>query len=1157
MEFQHISTDKGLSQKTAQSIFQDSHGFIWIGTREGLNRYDGQEIVTYRNIVGDIKSLSSNFIRDILEDSQHNIWVATNSGLNRFDASSKTFMRVGIVDKENQPVVRLTSLFDDNNGRILIGTEGQGVYSVDTSQAGYKVKFVKQLDDLRQANVQVIFKDSKGRYWFGTHSQGAWLANDKGKISINFQFEKNQNNSISHNNIHAIMEDSDGRIWIGTEGGGLNKYNELNKSFIRYQYDLNDPTSLSNNRVFKIIEDKNQILWIATDGGINLYRPSSDDFLRVQYRPSQPAGLSHNEVTDMLEDDGGLIWIGTVSGINIWNPVTAKFVHYRNISEDSNSLSNNFIRGLEESKSGNIYAATVGGGLNVLDTTSGKWTVISKDKQGVPLLLDLRVNTLMVDSTDDLWVGTYSRGVSVLSRDHQLLQHFEHNKQEPKSLSANGIRAILQDSDNEIWIATSRGINRLNRDGKTFKHYRIEKNNRNTLISENIVAMLEDDEGYIWLATDGGGLSRLDKNNGNFINITHQPDNPFSLTSNQTISIYQDSQARFWIGTELGLNRWEPEDRRQAKNRFTHYTTKNGLSSSTINGVLEDEEGFIWISTNKGVSRLDPENDQFKHYNLALEIQNNELNQNSMLKAENGRLYFGGLNGINAFFPKEIDINNNIPPVVLTNISSENKSLSFTLPLTNLEGVNFTHKDYFITFEFAALDYAQPGKNQYQYKLDGFDPDWIHINNLNRATYTNLPSGKYIFKVKASNNDNVWSDESINLIVIIEPAPWASPWAFALYIFTVLISIFMVIQFRTRRLESHSIKLEKSIDERTRELATEKHKVERLLALKNEEFANVSHEFRTPLTLILGPLAQVLKTNKNQQEIDRLNIVQRNGYRLLRMVDQLLNAETFRVKAITQKSPLASGKVIEQITDAFKDLAKQKNIDIRIKQIDHINLEFTPDALEKIILNLLSNAIKYTKSGGTITVSSRRNSNNELEVKITDTGIGIPEDKLGSVFERYQRVLDENSEQVSGAGLGLALVKDIVESHQGRVEIESQLGKGTQVVVYLPIVVEVDDCQVSNQSNDEIVAMELMSLTSQPLVIEDQTEKKDTEHKNNNPTVLVIEDNQDMRDYILASINDDYQVLTAKDGVKGLEIAISEVPDIIICDVMMPKKDGY
>jgi len=807
LEFQYISTDKGLSQKTVQSIFQDSHGAIWVGTQEGLNKYDGQNITIFNSIVGNNKSLSNNFIRDVSEDSQQNLWVATNGGLNKFDSKSNSFFRIEITNENNEDVLRLNTIFNDADGRILVGTDGYGVYSIDTNKNTIQASPLSSVAELKNADVRVIFMDSRNRYWFGTDGEGLWQINERGKVIGHFLFNEKLKNSISHNRIRSIMEDSKGQIWIGTRGGGLNKYNELNKSFARYQNDPTNPSSISNNRVYRIIEDKNRTLWIATDGGINLLRSDSNEFLKVKSHQSQASGLSHNRVLTLMEDSGGLIWLGTLSGLNIWNPVTAKFVHYRNISETENSLNNNTIFGVEESQSGKIYVATFGGGLNYFDPIENEWSVIESDEKSNSLFSDMRLMSLMVDRKHNLWVGSFSKGVSVLSDNHQLKYHFENDKTDPTSLSANGITDILQDSDEEVWVATySGGLNRLNKDGKSFRHYRMKGEENHGLNSDSIIQILEDDEGYLWLATDGGGISKLDKNTGMFTNFIHQPENKNSLTGNAAVSIYQDSRGRFWIGTQgRGLNRWEPEDRRQGKNKFIHYTVENGLPSSTVNGVLEDSSGYIWISTNKGVSRLNPESNELRHYNLARGIHNNELNQGAMLKTLDGRLYFGGINGISAFYPSEVSNNIHVPPIVLTDISSENKSIKLDKTLTELDRVNFTYKDYLITFEFAALDYAQPERNQYQYKLEGFDPDWIQNNNLNRATYTNLPSGNYIFKVKGSNNDGVWSEESINLMVTIEPAPWASWWAFLIYAILFCVVLILIIRSQAKRIANQEL----------------------------------------------------------------------------------------------------------------------------------------------------------------------------------------------------------------------------------------------------------------------------------------------------------------------------------------------------------------
>jgi ligand-binding sensor domain-containing protein len=818
-----------------------------VGTQEGLNRYDGREIVIFRNIQGDETSLSSNVIRAILEDDSGHLWIATSNGLNRYNAKNGTFQRAGIFDKTGQPVKKLYSLANSGNGELLIGTDGSGIYSIDTTQENYPMTATSILPEISSADVRVIFKDSRERLWVGTDGQGVWLTDKNQKVTNNF-VKTVSNDSLSHNRIRAIKEDSKGQIWLGTRGGGLNKFDERKKVFNRYLNDRKDDSSLSNNRVYSILEDNDRTLWIATDGGLNLLASDGESFVRIKHYTSQPTGLSHNRILSLLESRSGLIWLGTMSGLDIWNPVTAKFVHYRNISEDKNTLSNNTVYGIAEAENERIYVATFGGGLNYFDPVNETWNVLASKNEDDSNALENRLMSLMTDKQKRLWVGSFSQGVAVLSKDHELIKSFAHDPSSKGSLSANGITDIIQDSDGEIWIATyAAGLNRLSNDEKTFKYYRKSKTGKG-LLSDNVLQILEDDEGYLWLATDGGGIARLDKNTDEIISISHDPLNNNTLTGNSAWSIFQDSRGRFWIGTQgKGLNRWEPEARRNVKNDFIRYTTENGLPSSTVNGVLEDKNGYSWISTNKGLSRLDPETERFIHYGLALEIHDNELNQGAMLKTTNGRLYFGGLNGISAFEPNNITSNLNKPPVVLTNILSENKPLELASSLQELDSILFTHKDYLITFEFAALDYSQPDRNQYQYKLEGFDPDWVDGKNFNRATYTNLPSGQYLFKVKGSNNDGLWSDESINLQVTILPPPWATWWAFMIY--SILFCGFLILLIRTQasRIANQDLfkkQVLKEIDTSTQALEIENEIIKN--KLKNFEI-NSANDFETGL----------------------------------------------------------------------------------------------------------------------------------------------------------------------------------------------------------------------------------------------------------------------------------------------------------------------
>jgi len=813
--FKHLSTENGLSQKSVSKIFQDSNGFIWVGTQEGLNRYDGRKFEHFRHDAADEQSLSGDVIRDIVEDSSKNIWVATSNGLNLFNEAAQQFERIQIISETNKVVLRLNTLFKDSEGRLLIGTDGDGIFQINSPKDNYKVERSNLFFKLNNSDIRVIFEDTRKRLWVGGDGDGVWVKEKGDSILRQFLSIQNDNLSLSNDRIRSIAEDQKGQVWVGTRGGGLNRFNERPSSFKRFQFEQNNDSSLSNNRVFKVFEDSNANLWIATDKGINLFNPNNETFTRIINLPSQKYSLTHNRVLDIFEDRSGLIWIGTLSGINLWSPVDAKFVQYQHISENLSSLSNNTILDFAENYQKKVYVATFGGGLNVVDSKTLEISRVSKANLKNFDLHDSRLTALMVDSENRLWVGSATKGVRLFDQELNTLDTFSYSENSFSSISANGITDIFEDSKGEIWISTyGAGLNRYLKESNSFKHYKNQPKNSNSLSSNDVYQIFEDDEGYIWLATDGGGLSRLDKNTDDFVTFKSSKNDPNSLQSDTTWSVMQDRSGRFWIGTQgMGLIRWEPEDRRQGKSKFTNYSIQSGLPSSTINGVTEDELGNIWVSTNKGVSRLDPKKEIFTHYNLSDSIHHNEFMQGAILKASDNRIYIGGLNGISAFYPPEISVNEHIPRVLLTQIMSENNPLLFDTPLSQLKRVAFTHKDYFLTFEFAALDYAQPNLNQYQYKLEGFDHDWIQIGNLNRATYTNLPSGKYIFKVKGSNNDGVWSDESINLEVIIEPAPWVSWWAFIIYtcIFCVLLIVF--IRSQARRIANQDL-FQKQVSEK-------------------------------------------------------------------------------------------------------------------------------------------------------------------------------------------------------------------------------------------------------------------------------------------------------------------------------------------------------
>jgi signal transduction histidine kinase/CheY-like chemotaxis protein len=569
---------------------------------------------------------------------------------------------------------------------------------------------------------------------------------------------------------------------------------------------------------------------------------------------------------------------------------------------------------------------------------------------------------------------------------------------------------------------------------------------------------------------------------------------------------------------------------------------------------------------------FDQQKQLFTNYHEKDGMQSNDSSLGSFFDVKTGNLWLGGMNGINRIDTNTLTKKDESSSLYLTSlkINGEKVEVStneITSPLKeniiSAQQLTLTHKENNFAFSFANINYLNTDKLSYQYRLAGYDNGSDVARENLSANYTNIPAGEYQFQVRVTDNNGLWNGDDISIKLIILSPWWLTKFALIIYSLLFITAIYLVVHFRTRVLREKAEELERSVQHRTIELAQEKDKVEQLLEQKNEEFANLSHEFRTPLTLILGTSSQLLASGMEDSQLNRIEVIKRNGYRLLRMVDQLLNIETFRVKAISQKTLQDTGNIIRQLVDAFSDLASEKGIKLQVIHIEDIYFELVDDALEKIVVNLLSNAIKYTPHGGNITLESKRTLNDELYIQIVDTGIGIPKNQLNSVFEKYNRVLSKESEQITGAGIGLALIKELIISHSGSITLNSELGSGTAITVLLPIINESKEKKQShvspiNAQIDNIVAMELMSLTQQTTLLPVKNNPNLPSSAQNEKTrILIIEDNPDMNKYMSDCLSNDYIVLSAYNGLEGVELAIQEVPDLIISDIMMPILDGY
>jgi len=1170
LRFEIPRIDGELSKEVVNSAIIDNSGFLWFCTDDGLVRYDGYTTKRYRHDPNNAQSISTNSTRIIIQGSGNFLWVGSiHGGVNLFNPESETFTRY-LTTELIDSVVR--NLFLDSNGMLWVSTDSNGVFGLNLSTK--EVTHLKPNRDLSHQTIFEVLEDirplEKGNLWIATAGGLDYFDRSKNKIT-HFISEPANHSTLDDSFILDLFYDKSDKLWVVTVKG-LNEYIPESKSFRRHKLAGNVYGLTEGTEPVSIYQDKTSKFWISSlNGGIYQFNPDTNTVQSYKHSPYYEFSLRNDGLflNSLFEDGLGGMWLLTDKGVNRLNTNAFAFRNYRHEPGNSDTISSNNISQIYEDRTKQLWIAT-DAGLNYYDRRDKKFRSIKHDTNDSTSINDNRVLSVLVDKDQSLWVGTHT-GLNRRSKNESAFYRFNIKSDNAPGLSDSSIISLLEDSKGNIWIGTANRLLKYNKKTKNFKSYLSDSKNPRSLSQPTIFSMYEDTQKRLWFGT-GQGFNLYNAETDDFTAFTYEP-NTNSLNGTVVYTITQSKNGHLWLGTESsGLNRFDIEN-----NNFKHYGKKDGLASNQIFGIIEDNNNMLWISTAEGLSRFDPSSETFYNFYPEDGVQMQGFRPFASVVRDNGEIVLGGNDGIDRFFPDELKISLTHPPVVITDFfvlnqkvnplnsttveaaDVVNKSLYLKKSISYTKELTLTHKESLFSFEFAALDYLRPNKNQYAYKMEGLDEDWIHTPASKRfATYMNVPPGEYTFRVKGSNKNGVWNEEGKSMKVIILPPPWLTWWAKTIYVILTISLLLGIYAFRTRSLRRRASELEKTVKSRTLELAQEKTKVEKLLEQKNEEFANVSHEFRTPLTLVLGPLTKLLNRHRDPEDQKQLNIIQRNGYRLLRMVDQLLNLETFRVKPITQRVPLNTAQSIKVLVEAFTELAEQKHIKLSIKQLAEVNFEFSVDAFEKIILNLLSNALKYTKPDGLITVESIRK-DNQLIIQISDTGIGIPADKLDDIFERFNRVLDKNSEQVTGAGIGLALVKNLVEAHQGKIKIESELDRGTKVKVTLPILNEVDENQTNATSSDEIIAMELMSLTEQTKTpIDNDIEKSiTTQNENDKPTILVIEDNQDMRDYIVGSIADDYQTLTASNGEEGIELAKREVPDLIVSDIMMPQKDGF
>ncbi|HWB91462.1 MAG TPA: two-component regulator propeller domain-containing protein [Puia sp.] len=1199
LRFSHLSGEQGLSNSTIEAICQDNRGFMWIGTRDGLNRYDGHAILVYRNDPADSGSLSDSYIRCIYEDRGHELWVGTMNGLNRFDPYHGRFTRWKHKNSDSGSLSNnnISAILEDHGGRLWIATSGGGLNLLDRKTGRCRrYRMGGGPGSLRDDRILCLLEDRSGLIWVGTQSGLDLFHPETGQFTA---MENPAATNASGNTVIAMQEDRQGNLWLGTEDDGLYLFDPLRRSFTRYGHSDKDVRSLGNNMIKCMLVDRKGQLWAGSiNGGLNLFHAPGGNFFHYAYEPGNGTSLSQRTISALYEDRQGNLWVGTHrGGINVYSPGIEKFELYRQ-EPSAGSLSYSDVKTFAEDRTGNIWVGTDGGGLDLFLRDQHVFRHYRNDPYNERSLGSNAVLDVMQDREGRLWVSTWGGGLNLFDPAHGTFTRFQNNPNDPHSISSNFVQKTMEDYAGNLWVATYYGgLELFDVSHRSFRRVIDDPSGKTSISGKDIVSLLEDREGRIWIGTDDGGLNCYHPDTRHF---THYFDSEERVPDLRVL--FADSKGRVWVG-QKGLYLLDAE-----RDSFRLFTSRAGLANEFIKGMADDGQGNLWIATSNGLTQLNPETYAFKKYNTGDGLQDLEFEANAFLKTKDGQMYFGGINGFNCFYPASIRANPYIPPVYITGFQLSNRQvipgaagspLATDISLTSL--IRLSYRQATFSLNFSALNYATPENNQYAYKLEGLDTAWNYVGKENKVTYTNLSPGDYVFRVKAANNDGVWNEEGASVRIVITPPFWKTGWFTSLLVLLALAGLYALYRFRT------ALKL--------REM--EARKREEIRQVQLQFFTNVSHEFRTPLSLILGPLEKIMK-DPALAAGRYLQSMHRNAQRLLGLINELMDfgkLESGSLKLSVQPGNLPV--FMEELAEEFRDWAIQKEIDFSLdaggmasamgsgqqasvvgsgqqasakrsgQRASAVKGALDPAAaarsaawfdrqvLEKIVLNLLHNAFKYTKEGGRVTLEVlsslddfRPSFSNELVLKnpvrssayayirVADTGIGISAQSIHHLFERYYRITESHL----GSGVGLAFVKSLALLHKGDIYVYSERLKGTEILIGIPVgegdYRKEEKRPMTVEGGVRLEGFGVVDLAA----AEPAGATGVSAYKPDLPpveTILLVEDNDELRHFLKDSLSPAYQVIEAADGAEGLMKAREMSPGMIISDVIMPGMNGF
>ena len=1152
VQFTHLTTANGLSQSSVVCILKDRYGFMWFGTQDGLNKYDGYKFKVYRNNPADKKSIPNNNIRCMLEDHAGNLWVGTvGGGLAQYDRNSDSFVAVTATETGNEKIGTkiIKAIYEDRKHNLWVGTvSGFNKYNPQTK------KLVPHIfDNVQIDNINSIYEDSHESLWIGTlFGVNKW---DKNTDTFRqFSAGTATSRGLSANNINTIYEDETGKVWIGSVDG-LNLYDNETETFRAYKKDLKNPAGLRDGVIRAICKAGDGKLWIATELALELFDPVKNTFTHFRQSSKDVRSLSSSSISSLLLDDHGILWVGTYAkGINKYDKNQFKFNLYKNFGTDALNINANIVTSFSEVPNGDIWIGTDGTGLYRWTRGSDKFEAFNPAAKE-NYFASLSVLCMQLSRQKDyLWVGTYDEGLAKVNLKTKARTYYTSGSTD-RNLGNQSVYALLEDKKGNIWIGTNGGgVNVLNPVTNQIKRLELKVGKRKN--SANYIrSFYEDKSGKIWIGTIAHGVIVYNPQTEKYVAYNKAEHN---LGSDAIFSTFGDSKGNIWVGTMGGgLSLFNP-----LQNNFKRYTESQGLANNIVNCILEDKYGYLWLSTDNGLSRFDSKTGQFKNYTSSSGLQSNEFSIGAGHKLSTGELIFGGLEGFNIFMPGSLKDNPYVPPVVITDFQLFNKPVPITINNPPLAGNINTNKEITLsydqsvfTLEYAALGYTVPDRNMYAYMLEGFDEGWNYVGTERKTTYTNLDPGTYTFKVKASNNDGLWNETGTSVKIIILPPFWKTTWAYLVYIALVAAALYLVYkEVKSREKLKSEVHYQKLLTEKTKELNQ----------LKLNFFTNLSHELRTPLSLILDPLRKIKNENITVPQAKKYsNLVFNNASMLMNLVNQLLDfrkVETGSFKLDAHKIEVIG--LIKNIFNAFIARAMERNIHYYLDlKVDQLEAWIDTDKLEKILYNLIPNAFKYTPDFGVIMILVKKGTivingelKNAIEIHIKDSGVGIPDELKDKIFDIFFQIKGSSRFEKESSGIGLALTRELVLLHNGEILVTDAENQGTDFIVKIPIGEE------NFHLTDALPAEEIKFPDPQNAVAEQtptEHQYKISEEKISSiPIILIVEDNQDLREYVADELEGAYHVEQASNGAEGLKKAVDLIPDIIISDIMMPEGDG-